>query len=420
MRSWSSPGVPQLPGRGTAPQLFDTVRQQLIRPNISENVATLYVCGITPYDATHLGHAFTYLAFDTMQRAWLDAGITPRFVQNITDVDDPLLERATQTHVHWRALADDQIALFREDMVALRMLAPEEYVAVTESITLIAETVSKLLEAGVGYRVPTADAEVDDVYFDVVYASNHSVWKNGSISGLSEPEMLQLCAERGGDPERVGKRNPLDPLLWRGARAGEPRWETCVGPGRPGWHIECSAIAVDRLGPDFTVQGGGADLVFPHHEYSAAHAAAQTGLPLAQLYSHAGLVSYQGEKMSKSRGNLVFVSRLLASGLDPSALRLALLKHHYRTEWQWRDEMADEATLQLTRWRERLGELPSTPELEQPHPESLALLQRLRTHLSDDLDTPSMIHVLDQALSQSVDEPALIRDAADALLGLAL
>lgn len=424
MESWQRPDVPKLPGAGKPPSLFDAVQRKVASPPISNNTANLYVCGITPYDATHLGHAFTYLAFDTLQRAWLDAGIRTRYVQNITDVDDPLLERAAQTHVDWRELADSQISLFREDMHALDMLPPDEYVAVTESIDLIVQAVQSLQDLELAYPVPTPDSDRDDIYFDVNAASARTPWQNGSISGLSEAEMRQLCEERGGDPDRVGKRSPLDPMLWRAARVNEPSWETAIGRGRPGWHIECSAIAVNRLGMNFTVQGGGADLLFPHHEYSAAHATAQTGHPLAKVFAHAGLVAYDGEKMSKSKGNLVFVSQLLADGLEPTALRLALLNHHYRTEWEWRDEMAETATDTLERWRRMLHvsetQIRSEESLSSSQQSDEQLLHALRNHLCNDLDTPSMLAALDGAITAGFAHPQLVRDAASALLGLRL
>jgi L-cysteine:1D-myo-inositol 2-amino-2-deoxy-alpha-D-glucopyranoside ligase len=231
--------------------------------------------------------------------------------------------------------------------------------------------------------------------------------------------MLRLSAERGGDPDRPGKRNPLDPLLWRAARVGEPSWESPVGEGRPGWHIECSVIATRALGGAFTVQGGGSDLIFPHHEYTAAHATALSGTPLAHAYCHAGLVSYQGHKMSKSRGNLVFVSRLLdgtqsIAAADPSAIRLGLLAHHYRSEWEWQDSDLDTATRRLEAWREGLRRSNEDPA------SSAWVLQQLRAALANDLDTPVMLATLDAALDRGVDDPGLVATAVLALLGVEL
>ncbi len=419
MRTWTPPVVPQLPGDGIIPKLFNTASGRLEHPAIPEGRALLYVCGITPYDATHLGHAFTYLAFDLMQRAWRDAGIETVYAQNITDVDDPLLERAADTGVDWRELADEQIGLFRSDMHRMGMIPPEHYVAVTEQIDEIAGAVRELLERGLAYRVPTEDAAGEDVYFDTDAAEGASQWRLGDVAPYDRQLMLRLSAERGGDPDRPGKRNPLDPLLWRAARVGEPSWESPVGEGRPGWHIECSVIATRALGGAFTVQGGGSDLIFPHHEYTAAHATALSGTPLAHAYCHAGLVSYQGHKMSKSRGNLVFVSRLLdgtqsIAAADPSAIRLGLLAHHYRSEWEWQDSDLDTATRRLEAWREGLRRSNEDPA------SSAWVLQQLRAALANDLDTPVMLATLDAALDRGVDDPGLVATAVLALLGVEL
>ncbi|GAB3609596.1 cysteine--1-D-myo-inosityl 2-amino-2-deoxy-alpha-D-glucopyranoside ligase [Humibacter ginsengiterrae] len=415
--SWVRPQVPPLPGTGRPPRLHDTATGERLCSAPDDTIARLYVCGITPYDATHIGHASTYLAFDTLQRVWLDAGLEVHYAQNITDIDDPLLERAEATGVPWRELADQQIDLFRGDMTALRILPPQDYVAVTEVIDEIADAVALLLERGTAYRVPTPDAgaggaETDDVYFDIASAERTSPWRIGEESNLDRADMLALSAERGGDPDRVGKRDALDPLLWRAAREGEPSWASVLGRGRPGWHIECSVIALKHLGHDFTVQGGGADLIFPHHDLSAGHAAALSGHPLAKVFSHAGLVAYQGEKMSKSLGNLVLVSDLLQRGVPAAAIRLALLAHHYRDEWEWTQEGLEAALRRLDAWR---GIRATTTGAR-----ALDVLERVRERLADDLDTPGSLAVIDDAVESGVDDPALIRALVDALLGVAL
>ena len=383
-------------------------------PATREGTATLYVCGITPYDATHLGHAFTYLAFDLMQRAWRDAGLTVEYAQNITDIDDPLLERAASLGVDWRKLADEQIGLFRSDMYRLRMLPPDHYVAVTEKIDEIAAAVQGLLDRGVAYRVPTDESHGDDIYFDTNGAERLSQWRLGDVAPYDRETMLHLSAEGGGDPERAGKRDPLDPLLWLAARDGEPSWESVVGVGRPGWHVECSVIATEALGGAFTVQGGGEDLVFPHHEFTAAHATSLSDTPLAHAYCHAALVAFEGHKMSKSRGNLVFVSKLLDGGADPSAVRLALLAHHYRTAWEWNDEDLAVATRRLQQWKDGLAQRSDDPV------SATATLQQLRSAMANDLDTPVMLATLDAAFAQGVDDPSLLADAVDSLLGVQL
>src|SRR5690348_11486675 len=356
MDAWSAPVVPELPDAGETGRpvlaLFDSARQDLVptgdldRPSGPDGPATMYVCGITPYDATHLGHAATMIAFDLVNRMWLDAGRDVRYVQNVTDIDDPLLERAARDGEDWIVLAMRETALFREDMEALRIVPPMRYVGAVESIPRIAGKVVRLLDDGIAYRM---DDGTGDVYFAVAAAPRF-----GTESNLSRTEMLRLAAERGGDPDRAGKRDPLDPLLWRSARDGEPAWPGgALGPGRPGWHIECTVIALDLLGDTITVQGGGNDLLFPHHECSAAHAEALTGkAPFASHYVHAGMIGLNGEKMSKSKGNLVFVSRLRADGVDPMAVRLALLADHYRTDRQWTDDVLKAGLLRLSRWRE--------------------------------------------------------------------
>jgi L-cysteine:1D-myo-inositol 2-amino-2-deoxy-alpha-D-glucopyranoside ligase len=406
MDPWMPHDVPALSGPGPRLELFDTARQA-VHPT---GPATMYVCGITPYDATHLGHAATMITFDLVNRVWRDAGEDVRYVQNVTDIDDPLLERAARDGEDWVVLGMRETALFREDMEALRIIPPRHYVGAVESIPDIAAAVARLVDAGAGYRVD------DDVYFPVSAAPGF-----GTESNYDRATMLRLAAERGGDPDRPGKRDPLDPLLWRGAREGEPAWDGGpLGPGRPGWHVECAVIALRLLGDSIGVQGGGNDLIFPHHECSAAHAEVLTGVaPFAAHYVHAGMIGLAGEKMSKSRGNLVFVSRLRADGVDPMALRLALIADHYRADRQWTDELLKEAEQRLGRWREAVaaGRGPSGE----------AALDGLRARLAADLDTPGALAVVDAwaeaalaGTGSDADAPALVASAVDALLGIRL
>ncbi|KQO64821.1 cysteine--1-D-myo-inosityl 2-amino-2-deoxy-alpha-D-glucopyranoside ligase [Curtobacterium sp. Leaf261] len=417
MRSWPTPDLPDVPGNGPRPRVHDTATGHPIDPTTGDDRATLYVCGITPYDATHLGHAATYLAFDTLGRAWRDAGLDVAYAQNATDVDDPLLERATATGVDWRDLAESQIELFRRDMEALRIIPPESYVAVTEEVERIAEAVAHLERSGHGYRVATEDSiegAGDDVYFDVQRANEH--WTLGDESRLDRETMLALSAERGGDPDRAGKRDPLDPLLWRAARAGEPAWQTVVGEGRPGWHIECSVIAGDRLGAPVSVQGGGSDLVFPHHEMSAGHTAALAHAPLANAYVHTGMIAYQGTKISKSLGNLVTVRGLLDDGADPRAIRLALLSHRYSDDWEWFDTELESAVRRLATW-DAWASVADAP-VDTPDTDAAATIARLRERVADDLDTPGAVAVVDSAVAAGVHCTPTLVDAVDALLGV--
>jgi len=381
-----------------------------VREAAPAGTATLYVCGITPYDATHLGHANTYLAFDTLVRLWTDGGYEVRYAQNVTDVDDPLLERAAATGVDWRALAAEQIALFRGDMESLRIIPPNDYVAVTDVITEVAEAVDRLLEADIAYRVD------DDVYFDNAAAAS-AAWTLGDESGFDRATMLALSAERGGDPDRVGKRDALDPLLWLSERDGEPSWPSVVGVGRPGWHIECSVIAQRYLDTPITVQGGGSDLVFPHHEFSAGHAAALTGHRLADSYVHAGMVAYDGEKMSKSLGNLVLVSQLIADGVDPRAIRLALLDRHYRADWEWTRVQLTEAQCRLATWETWAADVSGEEATDQT---DATLVDTLRSALVDDLDTPAALAAVDARVATGARATVTDLDAIDALLGVKL
>ncbi|MHA3703405.1 cysteine--1-D-myo-inosityl 2-amino-2-deoxy-alpha-D-glucopyranoside ligase [Jatrophihabitans sp. YIM 134969] len=420
MESWAAPAVPELPGHAPALRLFDSSRGTVVETHPGAR-AGLYVCGITPYDATHLGHAATYLAFDLVVRAWLDAGHEVLYVQNATDVDDPLLERANATGEDWEALAHREIELYRRDMTALRVVPPQHYVGAVEAIPEIAPAIVDLLESGAAYRL---DDGTGDVYFAV--ASDPTF---GEESRLTREQMLPLFAERGGDPDRAGKRDPLDSLLWRGAREGEPSWDADGLPaGRPGWHIECTVIAMNRLGFGFDVQGGGSDLLFPHHEHSAAHGQVLSGKhPFAHAYVHTGMIGLDGEKMSKSRGNLVFVSKLLQGGVDPMAIRLALLDGHYRADREWTGGRLPAAERRLERWRAAVS-LPAGPEAD-------PLLRAVRNRLADDLDTPGAIADVDVWVDAALEgpgaslgdeavaddrAPALVRALVDARLGIAL
>ncbi|HET7328941.1 MAG TPA: cysteine--1-D-myo-inosityl 2-amino-2-deoxy-alpha-D-glucopyranoside ligase [Nocardioidaceae bacterium] len=382
MHAWQSPEVPALTSSGLAPTvvLYDTSSggYQTTRPG---GTAKLYVCGITPYDATHLGHAATYLAFDLLVRAWRDAGHEVLYVQNVTDVDDPLIERAQQTGEDWDALAERETELFRADMVALRMLAPDHYIGAVESIELIERQVVALRERGALYEVE------GDLYFPVSADSSF-----GSVSGLDRDTMVELFRERGGDPDRPGKKDPLDCLVWQQQRPGDPAWDSALGHGRPGWHIECTAIALEHLGIGFDVQGGGSDLAFPHHEMCASEAHIAAGArPFAQSYVHAGMVGLDGAKMSKSKGNLVFVSGLRRDGVDPMVIRLALLDHHYREDWDWTPDDLARAEGRLARWRAALARCEDLGS----GPDTTNLLIDVRGALAQDLDAPAALVAVD-------------------------
>ncbi|WP_027501854.1 cysteine--1-D-myo-inosityl 2-amino-2-deoxy-alpha-D-glucopyranoside ligase [Rhodococcus sp. UNC363MFTsu5.1] len=412
MQSWSDTAVPSVPGQGPPLRLFDTADRR-VRPVTPGETATMYVCGITPYDATHLGHAATYLTFDLVNRLWRDAGHNVHYVQNVTDVDDPLFERAARDGEDWVVLGMRETALFREDMEALRVLPPRDYIGAVESVNEVVEMVEKLLAAGAAYVVD--DEEYPDVYFRA-----NATEQFGYESGYDRDTMERFFAERGGDPERAGKQDRLDALVWRAERPGEPSWPSPFGPGRPGWHIECSAIALNRIGSGFDVQGGGSDLIFPHHEFSAAHAESLVlDRRFARHYVHTGMIGLDGEKMSKSRGNLVFVSKLRGEGVDPMAIRLGLLSGHYRTDRAWTGDVLAAAEERLALWR-RAAALGSAQSAEDT-------IGRLRQHLADDLDTPKAIDAVDAWARWAVDHggsdpsaPGALADAVDGLLGVSL
>jgi L-cysteine:1D-myo-inositol 2-amino-2-deoxy-alpha-D-glucopyranoside ligase len=437
MDSWRGVSVPDLPGRGPEPRIFDTASGELAVAAAGGD-ATLYACGITPYDATHIGHAATFLAWDLLVRAWRDAGHHVTYVQNVTDVDDPLLERAARDGEDWRQLADREIDRYRADMTALRVLPPTRLVGAVEALGVIERFAGRLAERGALYGVD------GDEYF--ARASDEAF---GSVSGLDAGEMLVLFAERGGDPGRPGKKDPLDALVWLAARPNEPAWGSRFGQGRPGWHVECAAISTEYLGTTFDVQAGGTDLIFPHHEMTASHArvALDPGA-FARRYAHAGMVRLDGEKMSKSLGNLVFVSRLLAEGHDPMAVRLAILAHHYREDWDWTAAGLFAAADRLARWREAVQVAPAPappaaallPAAAPPAASRAAgeaVLAAVRERLADDLDAPGALAVVDGwagrmlAAGPAGDGEApgagpasgaagLVRDTVDALLGVLL
>lgn len=402
MQPWREVNVPELNLTANAFQVFDSRTQELKQASRSDE-ALLYVCGITPYDATHMGHAATYVAFDTLHRFWLATGTKVQYTQNITDIDDPLLERAKLTGRDWQDIAVEQIDLFKTDMEALRVIPPQNYVGVVEAIEMIEQSVVRLKDLGVAYQVE------NDWYFDM---SNTELL--GKISHLSAPEMLEIFALRGGDPDRPGKRNPFDALLWRGKSGDDPDWPSELGSGRPGWHIECSAIATHYLGNQITVQGGGSDLKFPHHEMSAAHAESLTDVrPFAQTFMHAGMVSLDGEKMSKSLGNLVFVSKLRMQDVDPMAIRLVLLSHHYRSEWEWFDSELSIAQERLATWREAFSK-----SLGAKNP-----IAEVVNFMSNDLDTPAALKAIDAWATETLSGAAVestdqVAEVVDAILGI--
>jgi L-cysteine:1D-myo-inositol 2-amino-2-deoxy-alpha-D-glucopyranoside ligase len=334
-------------------------------------VVTMYVCGITPYDATHMGHAATYVTYDVLQRRLRDLGHETRCVRNITDVDDDILAAAARRGVHYLDLAFGETAKFDEDMAALNTIPPWSEPRATGAIPDIRGVIESILDQGLGYVVDGT------VYFDTVAAPDF-----GSLGDLGRDRMQQLAMEWRENPSDPNKRDPLDFVMWRPSDDGEPAWESRWGPGRPGWHVECSALALRELGPTIDLHGGGVDLLYPHHECVRAQSEAATGLPFVRHWMHQSMVHLDGRKMSKSTGNLVFVHDL-RERYDAMAIRLALGAHHYRRPWQWSDHLIEDAVRRLDRWR-RAGV-------------GAGALADVRLHLDDDLDVPAALRVIDEA-----------------------
>ena len=368
----------------------------------------MYVCGITPYDSTHLGHAATYLSFDLINRYQQLANLQVSFVENVTDVDDPLLERAKRDGQDWQVLANSQVDLFISDMTALRILPPSQLVKVTDSLDLVESFIDKLDRNGHIYQID------GDFYFSV----------DKYLDSLPIPlaEAISVFAERGGDPDKEGKRHPLDAVVWSANKDGEPGWNSKYGFGRPGWHIECTAIACefldnDEKDPVIQLQGGGSDLIFPHHFMSAQIVKAALGRDFAESYIHAGMICLDGEKMSKSKGNLIFVSKLIQEGVDPMVIRWALLSGHYQQDREWSTQLLQRAKDEVALVRSVLSRSETA--------DASSLVSNLIKDLSDNLNTPKALsEIVDWSLESNKiatsNHSGLVSRAIDSLLGLAL
>jgi L-cysteine:1D-myo-inositol 2-amino-2-deoxy-alpha-D-glucopyranoside ligase len=369
-------------------QLYDTARRAVV-PFAPDHVVTMYTCGITPYDAAHLGHAAVYLLYDVLQRRLRDRGHVTQCVRNVTDVDDDILRKARQLGVHYLDLAAEEMSRFDADMRALGLLAAFSEPRATSAIPDILGFIGMVLDSGHAYQSGGA------VYFDV-----SSFERFGQVSHLDRATMLALAAERGGNPDDPRKRDPLDFVLWQPSAPDEPAWESLWGPGRPGWHIECSALSMRELGETIDLHGGGSDLIFPHHECEAAQSEAATGSRFVRHWLHVGMVRLDGTKMSKSLGNLVFVHDLLKEWEAP-AIRLAVHDHHYRTDWDWDSDTMPAAAERLTRWRVAGA--------------GRGALDEVRAALDHDLDPPAALAAIDRAASAG----AGVSEAA-ALLGVSV
>jgi L-cysteine:1D-myo-inositol 2-amino-2-deoxy-alpha-D-glucopyranoside ligase len=353
-------------------RLYDTARRTIVPFEPGDHVL-MYTCGITPYDATHLGHAATFISYDLLQRHLIDKGHVVKCVRNVTDVDDPLFAKARQLGVHYLDLAAGEEARFERDMVALNALPVASTPRASSAIPDIRGFIGMVLDRGFAYQAGGA------VYFDVSKFDSF-----GSVSNYSEEQMIELAGQRGGRTDDPNKRHPLDFVLWQPSADDEPSWDTMWGPGRPGWHIECSALALRELGSTIDLHGGGTDLIFPHHECERAQSEAATGSPFVRHWMHTALISKDGAKMSKSLGNLVFVDKLRTE-FDPMAIRLALIEHHYRTEWEWDDELMPRNVERLRSWRGAAAGRPGD------------VLDAVRERLDDDLDSPGAVRAVDAA-----------------------
>jgi len=363
-------------------RLYNTLtRQKEIFAPVGDQV-TLYVCGITPYDTTHLGHAFTYVVFDTLVRYFLFKGWPVRYAQNVTDIDDDILRQANQVGENWKALGDRWTRRFIQDLDALNVLRPTYYPRATQEMARIIDMTQALLDKGFAYE------RNGGVYFHV-----DSCLRFGQLSQIPRGEMLPIANERGNNPDDPNKRDPLDFVLWQAAKPGEPTWDSPWGPGRPGWHIECSAMSLHYLGETIDIHGGGGDLVFPHHECEIAQSEQYTGVePFVRFWMHTAMVRHEGEKMSKSLGNLVMARDLLQT-TSPDAIRAYLLSHHYRAPWS-----CDEARLKQAAARvERYAAASQADPIAGGDPLDATLYHgRFMTAMDDDLDTPVALSVLDE------------------------
>ena len=380
-------------------RLYDTARRDIV-DFAPGNEVKMYVCGVTPYDATHLGHAFTFITYDVLIRRLLDTGRTVKCVRNVTDVDDPLFAKARELDIHYLDLAAREEQRLEDDLRALNFVPMHATPRASSAIPEIRGFIGKVLDRGYAY------AAGGSVYFDVARFSEF-----GSVSNYDEAHMLQLARERGGNVDDPNKRHPLDFVLWQPSAHDEPAWDTIWGSGRPGWHIECSALALRELGTTIDLHGGGTDLIYPHHECERAQSEAATGVPFVKHWMHVAMVWMDGHKMSKSRGNLVFVDALRRQ-YDPRAIRLGLLVNHYRHEWEWDKGLIDRATARLGKWM-AVGVDSKRAVLASSIKEGEDMLNTVRRHLDNDLDVPSAITAIDDAAANGID----VRPAA-ALLGV--
>jgi len=320
-----------------------TRRTEAFEPQVPGEVS-IYCCGVTVYDLCHLGHARSYIVWDVLRRYLIWRGFLVTFVQNITDIDDKILRRAAEEGRSMEEVSESNIQAFREDMKDLNILPPDQAPRATQCLDGIRSMIAELESAGAAY---SADG---DVYFAVMGRPDY-----GKLSGRSLSEQQEGASGRLNSDEEARKRHPFDFALWKGVKPGEPSFPSPWGPGRPGWHIECSAMVRQELGTTIDIHLGGSDLIFPHHENEIAQSEAANGKPLARYWLHNGMVNVDGEKMSKSLGNFTTIRALLASGVSAMTLRLFVLQAHYRKPLDFSRDALDAAATGWQGLNEALG-----------------------------------------------------------------
>ena len=367
--------------------LYNTQTKQIEQFRLPDRPITLYVCGITPYDTTHLGHAFTYVVNDILIRYLEYRGHTVRYVQNVTDIDDDILRKAQEVGEDWRALGNRWTAHFIRDLQALNVRPPDFFPRATDVIPDIIERVQSLLDVGVAY------VSGGNVYYQV------DQWAEfGKLSAIPRAEMLAVANERGNQPDDPHKRHPLDFVLWQAQAAGEPAWASPWGAGRPGWHIECSTMSTNLLGDTIDLHSGGSDLLFPHHECEIVQVEPVTGkAPFVRYWLHVAMVRHEGQKMSKSLGNLVMVSDLLQR-LTPDALRVYLGMYHYRTSWDFAENDLAKAVILA----QQLQAAAQATGGQQHALDVTALQDAFGEAMNADLNAPAALSVLTTLAEQIV------------------
>ena len=402
MKSWSSNSVTHSNNKYSNETLimFDSKFQKMNAIGRDNKRIQIYVCGITPYDSAHLGHAFTYLTFDFVIRALNFIGRQTNYVQNITDIDDPLFERARQSGAKWQTIVESQLDIYRSDMLALNILPPNHFVGVMENMELIISRIGETISKDLSYQIGT------EWYFKTDPRKLSKL-----VDSIPKNELLLLAKERGCDTDRQGKVNALDPIIWKASKDDEPNWKEDFGTGRPGWHIQCISLANKYAELPLDIQGGGKDLIFPHHSMSEEQNSALGFGELALNFCHVGMVSYQGSKMSKSKGNLVFVHQLIEEGISPMVIRLALMQHHWRSDWEYERELIDDSKEFYSEMSKKFrGKFISQNDQD-----------KIIQFVLNDLDVPKVLNFLKEVKPLSESENNVSIDLLlEALLGLKL